>query len=179
MFTSSRVIKILGGILLLACLAVVVHREATAQGTVFKGGPNGKTFIGMPGFGSAPAIKNDFTGGNFPNFLFFGTSSQNAGGNNNGNNQGNNQGNNNGGNSGNNQGNNGGGNRGGGQSGNNQGNNGGFGGGGGNFGGGGGGQGGLPILPHQVFGYKGGSGIGGGFGGLGGGGFQGANAGGG
>src|SRR5262249_8302933 len=50
MFTSSRIVKILGALLLLASLIVIVHREATAQGTVFKN--NNNKFQGMPGFGA-------------------------------------------------------------------------------------------------------------------------------
>src|SRR5262249_6459288 len=188
MFTSSRIVKFLGGLILLLCLAVMIQREAGAQLHTFKNPITGK-FTAMPGFGSTFDLKNNFNTGR-PNFLFFGTSSQNANGNNNGNNSGNNGGNNSGNNGGNNSGNNGGNN-----SGNNGGNNsGGFGGGqggGGNFGGGqgGGGQqggGGLPVLPHGVFGYlggkfSGGGGQGGGFGGggIGGGGLSGGFGGGG
>src|SRR5262249_37321021 len=90
MFTSSRIVKFLGGLILLLCLAVMIQREAGAQLHTFKNPITGK-FTAMPGFGSTFDLKNNFNTGR-PNFLFFGTSSQNANGNNNGNNSGNNGG---------------------------------------------------------------------------------------
>src|SRR5262245_29944036 len=114
MLMSSRLAKFLGGLVLVACLALMVHREASAQLRYFQ--PPGGRLFGMPLQPNVPAIKNANVP-LYPNALFFGTTFQNAGGNNNGNNNGNNQGNNQGNNNGlggNNGGNNGGGNNGGG-----------------------------------------------------------------
>src|SRR5437588_4029 len=94
MFTSSRVAKLVGSLVFIMALALLLHREASAQLHIFK---NGGKFIGMPNPGNSfpGAIHNFAVNGTYPNFLFFGTNSQNAGGQNNGNNQRNNQGNNN------------------------------------------------------------------------------------
>src|SRR6516162_6144239 len=70
MFTTSRVVKFLGGLILLLCLAVMIQREAGAQLNTFKSPLTGK-FIAMPGPGSTFNLHNNFNTG-YPNFLFFG-----------------------------------------------------------------------------------------------------------